>query len=380
MSTVFRLRVLNVCYFSLFALFLSFLPVYGSGIGISDTQLGLLLSAGSLISLVSQPSWGVVSDRFRTILKVLLPLMAAGTAAGALLYQSEQAWSYALGVGLMYVFFLPTDPLMESLNYQTSQRLGVPFGSIRMFGALGYAIASLAAGYASDLWGMHSLSWVFAGCGIAAVLLGLTVPDVRTSAKAPAFRQLFAFFGQSRAWTFLLLVLVVAVAHKMNDLFLGLRIERLGGSMRLTGTAWFVMTIAETLFFALSSRWVKLGREGAVMTLAAAMYAVRFLLCGFVSSPYALAALQAMQGVTFVLFYVGGIQYIHAIAPAQWRSTGQTAFTSVFFGVSGIVGSALGGWLMDEYGGAALYYTMAGIAAAGCLLFRMFLFPRGRQA
>jgi PPP family 3-phenylpropionic acid transporter len=374
-----RLRALNIFYFSLFALFLSFLPVYGAHTGINETRLGLIMGAGSLISMFSQPVWGMVSDRFRTIRKVLLPLIAVGVVLGTLLYRSEQLWSYALLVALMYVFFLPTDPLMESLNYQTSQQQNVSFGSIRMFGAAGFAVASLTAGYVSDLWGMNSLSWVFLGCGIFTLVLGFGVADIGTSSKPPAFQHLFAFLKQSHALIFFLLVLVVAISHKMNDLFLGLYMERLGGDMRLTGLAWFLMTAAEAVFFAFSGRWIKPGREPAFMTAAAALYAVRFLLSAEISSPYGLVALQMMQGVTFVLFYVGGIQYIHQISPAQWKSTGQTVFTVVFFGISGIVGSTLGGWVLDEFGGAALYRVMAAFAVLGFVLFCFFLLPRRRR-
>lgn len=380
MSIPARLRALNVFYFSLFALFLSFLPIYGAKIGISETHLGLILGAGSLISMFSQPVWGIVSDRRRTIRKVLLPLILLGVVLGTLLYRSEQLWSYTLLVALMYVFFLPTDPLMESLNYQTSQRLRISFGSIRMFGAMGFALSSLTAGFVSDWWGMGSLSWVFMGCGAVTLALVLTVSDVQSSSKPPVFHHLFAFFKQPKALVFFLLVLVVAISHKMNDMFLGLYMERLGGGMRLTGAAWFVMTAAEALFFALSSRWVKPGRELAVMTVAAACYSLRFLLSAEVSSPYALVALQLLQGVTFVLFYVGGIQYVHSIAPAQWRSTGQTLLTVMFFGVSGIVGSSLGGWVLDMYGGTVLYRVMAGVAGFGFALFCLFLLLPKRRS
>jgi PPP family 3-phenylpropionic acid transporter len=378
-SVILRLRGLNFFYFSLFALFLSFLPVYGSRIGISGTHLGYIIGAGSVISMISQPLWGMVSDRYRTIRKVFLPLIAAGILFGTLLYRSESLWGYAALVALMYIFFLPTDPLMESLNYQTSQRHNVNFGSVRMFGAMGFAVASLSAGYVSDHWGMNSLSWVFLGCGLVTLLLVFTAADVQASSKPPAYGQLAAFMKQSHAWIFLLLVFVVATAHKMNDLFLGLYMEKLGAGMGMTGLAWFLMTAVEAVFFGLAARWIKPGREAAVMALAAGLYAVRFLLSAEITSPYAFAALQMMQGITFVLFYVSGIQYIHSISPEHWKSTGQTMFTVVFFGISGIIGSPLGGYILDTSGGSALYRVMAGIAALGCLLFLLILVPRSRR-
>lgn len=365
MSIILRLRGFNFFYFSLFALFISFLPIYASRVGISETHIGLILGTGSLISIIFQPLWGMVSDKYRTIKKVLLLILTASVIIGTLMYQTSQLWSLFALVILMNVFYLPTDPLVESLNFQTTEREGVSFGSVRMFGAMGYAVTSFLAGYAMQLWGMGSLAWIFLGFGTTALLLCIGLADVKASAKPALFHHLKHFFLQSRTLTFFLIVLIVAIPHKMNDTFIGLYMEQLGGDVRLTGLSWSVMTIAETIFFAISARLVKPGKEGLVMTIAAGMYALRFLLSSFAQHPYELVALQVLQGVTFVLFYVGGMQYLYSIVPEEWKSTGQTMLTVMFFGVSGIVGSTIGGWLIDEWGGAVLYRMMALVAALG---------------
>lgn len=368
MSITTRLKSFNFLFFSMFALFISFLPVYADGIGISGTKIGLVLSAGSLISIVFQPLWGMVSDRLRTIRKVLLLLLACSIAAGAVMYRSTELWTLAIFVALMNAFYLPTDPLVESLNFQTTQRERVSYGSVRMFGALGYAVTSLLAGYGLQHWGMGSLSWIYACVGVGALALAFSLSDVQASSKPAMFGHLKHFFMQSNTLVFFLIVLVVAIPHKMNDTFVGLYMERLGGSVRLTGLSWTVMTLTETVFFAVSAKLIKPGRERLFMTIAAGMYAVRFLLSSMVSHPYELVAVQVLQGFTFVLFYVGAMQYLYAIVPEQWKSTGQTMLTVLFFGVSGIVGSSIGGWIIEALGGAALYETMAAIAAAGFLL------------
>lgn len=373
MSVTTRLKSFNFLFFSMFALFISFLPVYADGIGISGTKIGLVLSMGSLISIVSQPLWGMASDRLRTIRKVLLLLLACAIVAGALMYRSEELWTLAVFVALMNVFYLPTDPLVESLNFQTTQREGVSYGSVRMFGALGYAVTSLLAGYALGEWGMGSLSWIFIGVGIGALFLAYSLADVKASSKPALFGHLKAFFLQSHTLVFFLIVLVVAIPHKMNDTFIGLFMERLGGSVNLTGLSWSVMTLTETVFFAVSAKLIKPGRERLFMTVAAGLYAVRFLLSSMASHPYELVAVQVLQGLTFVLFYVGAMQYLYAIVPEQWKSTGQTMLTVLFFGVSGIVGSSIGGWIIEAWGGAALYRTMGAVAAIGFLLCCLLL-------
>lgn len=368
MSVIARLKGYNFFYFAMFALFLSFLPIYGAGVGVSGTRIGLILGMGSLISIVAQPLWGMVSDKTRTIKKVLLLLLLASMLIGTLLFQANQIWSLVVLVALMNVFFLPTDPLVESLNFQTAQREKVGYGSIRMFGALGYACVSLTAGYALSSWGMGSLSWIFLGVGCFAFALALGVSDVQASAARPSLHHLKDFFKQSHTWLFFLTVLAVAIPHKMNDTYIGLYMKQLGGDVRLTGMSWFVMTITETVMFALISRIIKPGKEAAWMTAAAGLYALRFLLSSVIATPYGLVALQLFQGFTFVIFYVGALQYLYRIVPDQWKSTGQTVLTATFFGVSGIIGSSAGGWFIDEFGGESMYRGMGLFALLGVLL------------
>lgn len=368
MSIVTRLKGFNFFYFSMFALFISFLPIYSAKVGVSGTHIGLILGMGSLISIFAQPLWGLVSDKSRTIKKVLLFLLTASILVGTLLYHANQIWSLVVLVALMNVFYLPTDPLVESLNFQTSQREKVAFGSVRKYGALGYACVSLTAGYAMKLWGLDSLSWIFLGVGGITLLLALGLADVKASATRPSLHHLKHFFLQSHTWIFFLIVLVVAIPHKMNDTFIGLYMEQLGGDVQQTGLSWTVMTLTEVVMFALSSRMIKPGKEAVWMTVSAGLYAMRFYLSSLIENPYGLVGLQVFQGFTFVLFYVGALQYLYRIVPEQWKSTGQTVLTATFFGVSGIIGSTLGGWQLDQFGGAALYRGMAVISLLGFAL------------
>ncbi|MBB6635180.1 MFS transporter [Cohnella thailandensis] len=378
MSIAVRLRTLNVFYFSLFALFISFLPVYASKIGISGTNIGLILGLGSAVCIVSQPVWGIISDKFRTIKKVLLLLFLLSALVGTLLFQSDELWLFTALVVLMNVVFLPSDALMETLNYQTSQREGISFGSIRTFGSMGFSVTSIVAGSLLKWWGIDSLAWIFLTVAVLTFALGLGVRDVPASSKPTAFKHLASFVLQKRTLAFFLLVLIVAIPHKMNDMYIGLYIEELGGNVQWTGFAWFTMTITETLLFAVSARLIKPGREGRVMAIAAGLYVVRFLLSSIADGALMLVLLQVLQGFTFVLFYVGSMQFLYSIVPEQWKSTGQTMLTLLFFGVSGIVGSTAGGWLFDEFGGAVLYRIMTGLALAG-FLFSLSVIRRRKE-
>ncbi|GAA4722891.1 MFS transporter [Brevibacillus fulvus] len=362
-----KLHGYNYFYFSLLAIFLSFLPVYLSSQGISMQQIGNLIAIGSFVGIVSQPLWGLISDKWQTVRKVLLILLAISVCIGTILFQSASSQSLLLLIIAWYFFYMPTDPLTESMNYRMSQQLQVSFGSIRMFGAIGYASTSLIVGYLANWLGTHAFAYVFAAYGCLAWCLCWTLPDVRANSQKLTFASLQRFFAVPSTLRFFLLVLILAIPHRTNDSFLGVYVQSLGGTSAQVGLAWFCTAASEILFFAFSYWWLQRLPEMWLIAFAAALYVLRFGLCSIVTEPSAVVYLQLLQGLTFVVFYTAAIQHLNKIVPEEWKATGQTVLAVLFFGLSGIIGSSLGGWIFEQYGGDSLYQAMAIVAFAGLI-------------
>lgn len=331
----------------------------------SEGQIGLILGIGGCISIVSQPFWGIVSDSRNTIKKVLLFIMSISALVGFYLFQSEALFILVIAVGLMYIFFMPSDPLIESLNYQSAQRFGVPYGSVKMFGALGYATASLIIGFVTNQVGMSSIGYLFLGYGVVAIGMAFTLTDVETSRKPLRMMDMRKFLSERSTLAFFLMVLVLAIPHRTNDTFVGLYISSTGGSLTQVGYAWFIMTIIEVLFFAFVHRLIKPGQELKMIALAGVIYTLRYLLMSLTDNPSFIVLLQLLQGPTFVLFYAAAVQYMYAIIPEEWKATGQTILAVILFGLSGIVSSFLGGFLFEALGGDRLYAIMACVSLIG---------------
>nr|WP_302053638.1 MFS transporter [Brevibacillus parabrevis] len=366
------LRAYNFFYFSLLSIFISFLPVYLSFRGVTPAQIGVLIGAGSFIGILSQPFWGMVSDRTKTIKRVILVTLGLSIVSGIALFTTTPFFALFLLVGAMYFFLLPTDPLTESLNYRMAEQHRTSFGSIRTFGAVGYATASLFIGWTLDRLGMEQLVWLFVGYGVLAYLCALAMKDAPASSKPLSWPELKRFFLYPKTQRFFLLVLIAATPHRTNDSFLGVYVQSLGGTTGDVGQAWFLAAVSEVAFFAISARILARWSEIRLIMLASALYAIRYVLCALAPSPEWVVYLQLTQGVTFVIFYTATIQYLYKIIPEEWRATGQTVLAVLFFGISGIIGSLLGGWLFQQSGGAALYWAM-GICSAVAFAYSLML-------
>lgn len=370
------LRGFNFLYFALLAMFIPFLPVYFAEQGLSKSQIGFIIGTGGIITIIAQPLWGMISDRTKTIRKVLLLLIVFASVTGYFLYNTSSYTLLVLFAMLTYFFLMPIDPLTESLNFRISESAGINYGSIRTFGALGYAVMSLLTGYLMTQFGAHSLAILFAGIGLLSFIVILAIPDAPVASKPVTIKSLKNFLSGKETLLFLLLVFISSIPARMNDTFLGVYILELGGTPGLVGQAWFLAAGSEIVVFALSFWWLRKGKELIVISLASGFYFIRFFISAWITDPHMLAYLQVLQLLTFPVFYTAAIQYLYQIVPVEWRATGQTVLALLFFGVSGIIASYVGGALYEVFGGKALFLTISAMSFIGMIfglvLYRMY--------
>jgi PPP family 3-phenylpropionic acid transporter len=130
---------------------------------------------------------------------------------------------------------------------------------------------------------------------------------------------------------------------------------------------------SEIVVFALSFWWLRKDKEMIIISISAAFYFIRFFISSWITDPHILAYLQILQVLTFPVFYSAAIQYLYRIVPVEWRATGQTVLALLFFGVSGILASYLGGALYGAFGGQTLYLFISAMSLLG-MIFGIFLY------
>ncbi|MFA1712148.1 MFS transporter [Peribacillus frigoritolerans] len=373
MKAIRLLKSFNFLYFGLLAIFIPFLPVYLADQGLRPAQIGFIVGTGGFVTLITQPLWGMISDKTRTIRKVLLLLIFFSSVIGYFLYDSSSYLQLILFAMLLYFFLMPIDPLTESLNFTMAEKSGISYGSIRTYGALGYAVISLITGYVMSYFGANSLAFLFAGIGLISFIVSWMMPDAPVSGKPVTLSSLKHFFSNKETLLFLLLVFICAVPARMNDTFLGVYIRELGGSAKLVGLTWFLAAGSEIVVFALSFWWLRKGKEIIIISFAAAFFFIRYFVSAWITDPQLLAYLQVMQLLTFPIFYSAAIQYLYRIVPVEWRATGQTVLALLFFGVSGIIASYIGGAIYGAYGGKTLYLFISSISFIG-MVFALVLY------
>lgn len=141
-----RLLSENVLYWMCVGVFTPFLSAYLTRRGFSASEIGAMLTALPICSLIAQPIWSSLADK-RAGRKTTLVILAVSSAliAPFIGFATSFASMY-LALFLFSLFFQALLPICDSLVVEAAAKEGIEFSRIRMGGTLGYAAIVAVAG------------------------------------------------------------------------------------------------------------------------------------------------------------------------------------------------------------------------------------------
>ncbi|MGL6112480.1 MAG: MFS transporter, partial [Rubrivivax sp.] len=105
------------------------------------------------------------------------------------------------------------------------------------------------------------------------------------------------------------------------------------------------------------------------LVLAALVSAARFALtAGFGNVPAVLVLLQLTHAVTFAAQHMACTSLIARFFPDRLRARGSALYSTLGYGVPGVIGGLAGGLLSERFGLAAVFWaaSLAALASAAC--------------
>ncbi|MGM8364038.1 MFS transporter [Virgibacillus sp. W0181] len=361
------LKMLLFSFHATNTIIISFLPLYLKYKELNGTEIGWVLAIGPLASIFSQPFWGYMSDKYKTIKRMLL-LCVVGLIISSIIFFQMNGFMAILLIGAIFYFFSsPVGALSDSLAQRRADELQISFGTIRTWGSIGFAFSSLIVGGLLSFTHISYIGWVYAIFGTGILLIVFRLTDVKTESDPIQFKDVGQLIKNKPFILFLLFMMLITISHRANDSFIGLYITQLGGAEGLVGIAWFVGLVSEATVFATAGYWFRKYHAFVFIIIAGVLYTIRWFLYAAIDVPIYIIGMQLLHGLTFGVFYLAAFDYITRVTPNLLQSTGHLVFYSVFFGISGIVGSLTGGALIDSFGGQTLYMVMGLFALVGTI-------------
>lgn len=365
------LRGMNFWQYAILAVLAPFLPLYFANLGYSSSQIGFLMMIGPFVASMIQPFWGYLSDRLQTVKKMIFWLWVLAIISSVALFNSGGSYVLTLCFVLaLYFFYQPSMPLLDSISVQSAARRGSSYGSLRLFGSMGYTVVSLSGGLLlAVLGGITKLPYLLWGAWIVPLLLLIFLRDEPAEGEGMTLKSLKELFTNKSFLWFLFLVFVISVPHRMNDVMLGLYMKDLGASDAMVGWAWALAAACEIPVFALLGRYLNRIHEYVLIGIVGLLYTIRWFMYYVSDDPWVLLALQAGAAITFAVFWIVCMHYVARILPPQLGATGFSLLSMVYLGLAGMTGGVVGGRLTDLFGGASMYLFATIVSFLGGIMF-----------
>ena len=390
-----RLSLMMFLQYAIWGAWLPILWPYLAGhIGFTPAQIGNLFAVGAVGAILAPFVAGQLADRFFATEKFL----AASHLAGAvLIWQLASIESYTgfLVFSLLYsLLYAPTMPLTNSLAFHHLRDRDREFGSVRLWGTIGWIAVGIAVGQwllhrhtpagataeaveAAQAAGRADAFRLSALLGAAMGLFCLTLPHTppARSTEKNAFAKACAQACRQPLLVLFLVSVPISCVHQFYFVhtsgFLSVYQARAEGFVEGVNAVFGVgggglMTIGQMTEIAVLAAIPLLAKSltrKALLLTGLVAYALRMAAFAFVNDIplppiVTLIAGVAMHGLCFGCFVFVAFMVVDEETTPDVRASAQSLYNLVLVGVGVIVGSLFAAWVAGRaaHGAPAIDY------------------------
>ena len=374
-------------YWSSFCATYGFATVFLLSRGFTTSQIGISIALANVLAVVCQPTVATIADEAKKIslhsLTILL-IVADFILFGLLFFTGN------IFIATMALFVLTNtvsqtvQPLINSISfYYINRGVDMNFGLPRSMGSMSYAIVSTIIGYLVEDYGSNVILIfgvvIFAIIGITVAVMPRVVKpyvteqeatdDKVSSAPGAKKESIFSFFGRYKIFSVALLgSTCIFIFHFATNNYMLQIAENVGGNAATMGTALSIAAMCEIPSMMFSNQIMKKIRYNYLLVLSGLFFCVKaFVYIVAVNIPM-LYASQVLQMVSYAFFIPASVYYVNENMNDNDKVKGQAIMTGTTT-LGGVIGSLIGGIIIDYSGVRTLQWVGFAFAVTGAILF-----------
>ncbi len=347
-----------------------------SSIGYDARYRGYILSGYAITTILFQLLFGIVSDRFQTIKKiVVICLGVMGIAAGLLF---SNMFSY---IAIHFLLIALTGGLVNACcgMYDTwllgsNEHLKNSMSFIKAFGSIGWALGSILAS-------RIIIQFSYLGLGVALIILVilmeinlLALSDINKIARPKETKKddLIQLF-RNRNYCLLLVVLFFMYSMVVtNNCTVVDKMLELGANNQQISMKWSLQSLLEIPTYIAGAILLKKFSSIKLLRFSSFVIVVQFIMYGLATTVGQIIMISAMQIFTTPLIMIASKMIIFDITPKHLRNSSQLIALSVFIGSSSLLIPSIAGTISVNLGYNFMLFMAAFLGVVSFLLIPKF--------
>ena len=361
-------------YFFSLAFFSGYISVYLMDKGYTATQVSMVVSCSYITAMIIQPIVGYLNDHYNQK-KVNTIILLLSCVLGITFILVDHIYLIALIYSITLGLFNSTNPLIERMATLSKYS----YGKIRIWGTIGYAVASKVSGLVYTYIAPDAM-YIFFGIGLLICLLGIygTKNEKEAQPKAKANKEKKGYFDRTFI-TYLVIILLFYGLTNTNSTYFPAMFQSKGMSMNTISTIVFLLTLSELpiVFFSnkfmnqLSNKQLLLGVFGILL--------IQFTTYAFITNKVILVIVAILtKAVATMSFIMINLKVVNTIVDSRYVMSAFAtvqivkSFSSIFF-------QNVAGYMIDFYSYTSFYKILALLTLTAIVICIFYKVPSGKD-
>jgi PPP family 3-phenylpropionic acid transporter len=367
-------------YFALIGCIMPFWGLFLQEKAFDAADIGILLALFSGVRIFAPNIWASISHLVEDFISSIQLLRLGGVmmlVCFVAIYWATEFWHYAL-IMLVYGFFWSAIlPQYEILTLNHTKNDLDAYGSIRLWGSIGFIVLVSLLGWALDFISLNYLPAIMLVLMLAIVFNSFVLPpalkEIEPFGQVAEDQNVDSLLASSsdriRAginWgliSFLVITVLIQISHGPYYVFFSIYLQQLDYSHWMIGLLWSLGVFSEIIIFWKIAVFMRRWSLRELVILSLLLTAVRWLMTAyFADNGFILIVSQCLHAFSFGLLHVVSIKYIAIFYPGKQQLHGQALYSGLGFGLGGALGAYLAGLGWAAYGAVWVFVAAAIIA------------------
>ena len=364
-----RLSRFYFFYYFFVGLFVPYWGLYLQSKSFSAFQIGILLSLFQISRIFAPNFWGWLADHTNKRARWIRLASFIGCLGYIGIFWADSFFLIFLVMMSMSLFTSSTIPLAESLTLSHVASTNSSYSNIRLWGSVGFIVASFFLGILIDIYSVTILVWALLFTQLIILFLSFSIPDKKFELIGDTKRSIWKVLKKPEVIALLIGCALMVSSHGLLYNFYSIFLKEQNYSSSLIGILWSIGVIFEIFIFILMPKILSKFNLKEVLLISLFLAVIRFFLIGnYVDILWVLILAQILHAATFGSFHVASVELVSVHFNREHHSRGQSIYNSITYGLGGTIGGLGGGLMIDQYGAASTFMLSSILPLIGFLV------------
>lgn len=352
-------------------------------IGFSGMQIGMITATGTGVAIIASAFWGGLYSKTTYKHEVLIMLCIMAAFVCIILGNVKEYIVFLIVFGSMYFFQAPIMSLTDAFTVERMQQ----FGSLRAWGAVGFALGVFLTGIAASAIG---ISVIFVFYIVSFLITSITMCILRSSDKVLSKGNklnsthkdtsnngsYLTVFRNEKVRNLIICAFFMGGTNVANNTYFSFLYIEGGGTVAGVGIVMLLMVGSEVPTMAWSEKLSRRFTMEKMIFIAMLISVIRFFLYGMGLPWWLLICMSFSQGAVNGILLVEFVRYVSKLAPSGCGSIAVSTYYIIGSNLSTIVCQIVGGFILENIGASGVYIFFGLFNLVGVVLYRMFKFNK----